>query len=266
MAAPVLIAIVGPTASGKSALGLRLALEHGGEIVSCDSLQVYRGLDIGSAKPTRAEQARVVPHHLIDVVDPDEAFTAAEYARRGRKAAGRHPGPRPPAPRGGRQRAVPACAALAGSSRGPRGTRRFAARLEQIADALRGRPAAPAAARASTPSRPRASRCAIAAGSIRALEVFRATGRALSAHHRAGAPALAGFGAGRRRAWTRRARLLRAAVERRTDECSDAACSAEVRGLLDRGYLAPICVRCSAIGYRQAVTSCAAGGTVRGPA
>src|SRR5262245_44071392 len=75
-----LIAIVGPTAAGKSALALRVAAAHGGEIVSCDSLQVYRGLDVGSAKPSLAERRRV-PHHLIDVVEPDEPFSAAEYAR-----------------------------------------------------------------------------------------------------------------------------------------------------------------------------------------
>ena len=75
-----LVAIVGPSASGKSALALRLALARGGEIVSCDSLQVYRGLDIGSAKPS-GEERELVPHHLIDVVEPDAPFSAAEYAR-----------------------------------------------------------------------------------------------------------------------------------------------------------------------------------------
>ena len=86
MASP-LIAVVGPTAAGKSALALRLAREHGGEIVSCDSLQVYRGLDIGSAKATPEERASV-PHHLIDVVEPDAAFSAADYARLARAATG----------------------------------------------------------------------------------------------------------------------------------------------------------------------------------
>src|SRR5260370_39008239 len=80
-----LVAMVGRTASGKTALGLRLAEECGGEIVSCDSLQVYRGLDIGSAKPTAGERRRV-PHHLIDARDPDEDFPAADYARLARTA------------------------------------------------------------------------------------------------------------------------------------------------------------------------------------
>ena len=80
MAAPAapLVAVVGPTASGKSALALRLARERSGEIVSCDSLQVYRGLDIGTAKPTPEERAQV-RHHLVDVADPDEPFSAATW-------------------------------------------------------------------------------------------------------------------------------------------------------------------------------------------
>ncbi len=66
-----MIVVAGPTASGKSALGISLARAFEGEIVSADSRQVYRGLDIGAAKVTPAEQA-LVPHHLLDVVDPSE--------------------------------------------------------------------------------------------------------------------------------------------------------------------------------------------------
>jgi tRNA dimethylallyltransferase len=76
-----LAVIVGPTASGKSALGVWLAGRLGGEVVSCDSTQVYRGFDIGTAKPTQAER-RTVPHHLIDLLEPNEAFTAGDYRRR----------------------------------------------------------------------------------------------------------------------------------------------------------------------------------------
>jgi len=73
-----LIVIVGPTAVGKTRLALRLAQEFDGEIISADSRQVYRGMDIGTAKPTLEERRRV-PHHLIDVVAPDEPFTLAQY-------------------------------------------------------------------------------------------------------------------------------------------------------------------------------------------
>lgn len=71
--------ICGPTASGKSDLALRLARELDAEIVNADSMQVYRRLDIGTAKPTTEERAEI-PHHLIDIVDPDELFSAADFA------------------------------------------------------------------------------------------------------------------------------------------------------------------------------------------
>src|SRR6266702_1520453 len=75
---PHLVVVLGPTASGKSALGIALALHFNGEIVSADSRQVYRGLDIGTAKVTAEEQA-LVPHHLIDVADVRETFTVSQF-------------------------------------------------------------------------------------------------------------------------------------------------------------------------------------------
>jgi tRNA dimethylallyltransferase len=80
-----LIVIVGPTGAGKSALALELAGACHGEIVNCDSLQLYRGFDIGTAK-TPASQRRGIPHHLFDVLDPDQGYSAGEYARLARKA------------------------------------------------------------------------------------------------------------------------------------------------------------------------------------
>jgi tRNA dimethylallyltransferase len=75
---PTAFALLGPTAGGKSALALRLAERHPIEIVSVDSAQVYRGMDIGTAKPGGAERARV-PHHLIDLVDPDQRYSAGQF-------------------------------------------------------------------------------------------------------------------------------------------------------------------------------------------
>jgi len=74
------LAIVGPTATGKSALGIAIAQRFDGEIVSCDSTAVYRGFDIGTDKVPLSEQ-RGIPHHMVDVVDPVEAYSAARYAR-----------------------------------------------------------------------------------------------------------------------------------------------------------------------------------------
>jgi tRNA dimethylallyltransferase len=82
---PLVVLLLGPTGSGKTALSLALAERFAGEIVSCDSVAVYRGMDLGTAKPSLEERARVV-HHLLDVVDPDEAFTAGEYSRQARAA------------------------------------------------------------------------------------------------------------------------------------------------------------------------------------
>src|SRR5271167_4841463 len=80
---PLLVAIFGPTASGKSALAIDLAQQFAGEVVSCDSVALYRHFEVGTAKPTR-EQRRLVPHHLLDIAEPDAPFTAGEYARRAR--------------------------------------------------------------------------------------------------------------------------------------------------------------------------------------
>jgi len=80
------VLIAGPTASGKSSLAIALALRFGGEVISCDSVAVYREFEIGTAKPSPEERTRV-PHHLLDVVAPDAYFTAGEYARLARTAA-----------------------------------------------------------------------------------------------------------------------------------------------------------------------------------
>jgi tRNA dimethylallyltransferase len=84
-ALPATVALAGPTASGKSAAALVLAERLGAEIVSVDSALVYRGMDIGTAKPTAAERERVV-HHLVDIRDPAEAYSAAEFAADARRA------------------------------------------------------------------------------------------------------------------------------------------------------------------------------------
>lgn len=81
---PLAVILLGPTGSGKTALSLELAERFHGEVASCDSVAVYRGMEIGTAKPTPQERARV-PHHLIDITTPERPFTAGDYSRLARK-------------------------------------------------------------------------------------------------------------------------------------------------------------------------------------
>ena len=82
---PLAVLILGPTGSGKTALSLALGERFNGEIISCDSVAVYRGMELGTAKPTLEERARL-PHHLIDVTEPDKPFTAGDYSKLARQA------------------------------------------------------------------------------------------------------------------------------------------------------------------------------------
>lgn len=247
MATP-LIAVVGPTGAGKSALALRLARARGGEIISCDSLQVYRGLDIGSAKATPQER-REVPHHLLDVVDPDQDFSAAEYARRARAVLPQIVGRgRLPVIAGGTGLYLRAL--LEGLFEGPSRDQPLRRRLEAIAgrhgDArlhrLLGHVDAEAASRIAARDRVRM---------VRALEVFWKTGRPLSAHQRSRPEPLRGFRALVVGLAPERT-ALRAAIERRTREMFERGLLDEARGLLARGF-SPELRPLRAIGYRQAV-------------
>jgi tRNA dimethylallyltransferase len=247
VAAP-LVAIVGPTASGKSALALRLARERGGEIVSCDSLQVYRGLDVGSAKATPQERA-AVPHHLVDVADPGETFSAADYARLAREALdGIRSRGRLPIVAGGTGLYLRAL--LQGLFAGPSRDDALRARLEAAADRfgdarvhrLLARVDPEAAARIPPRDRVRV---------VRALEVYRATGRPITEGHRGGTEPLRGYSVlvvgldpGRDE--------LRRAVTERTRRMLDAGLVEEVRSLL-AGGLGPEARPLQAIGYRQAL-------------
>src|SRR6185503_9828193 len=81
---PTVVALVGPTCTGKTALSLSLAEHFGAEIINCDSRAIYRYMDIGTAKPSSAERAQI-KHHMLDVVDPDEIFTATDFKQQGRQ-------------------------------------------------------------------------------------------------------------------------------------------------------------------------------------
>jgi tRNA dimethylallyltransferase len=242
-----LLAIVGPTAAGKTALAVRVAREVDGEVVSCDSLQVYRGLDIGSAKPTPAEREGV-PHHMIDVVDPDQAFSAADYARGAREAlAGIRARGKAAVVAGGTGLYLRAL--LRGLFAGPSRDDALRARLERMAarfgDARLHRLLSHVDPKAAARLEPR-DRVRV----VRALEVYRASGRPLTEHHRDGTEPLRGFSVLTVGLAPDRGRL-RAAVVERSRRMMAAGLVDEVKGLLARYPETPRPLQ--AIGYRQAV-------------
>jgi len=245
-----LIVLVGPTAVGKSRLALALAERVGGEIVAADSMQLYRGLDIGTAKPG-AEERRRVPHHLLDLVDPDQAVTAADYARWARTAIAdiRKRGHLPIIVGG---TGLYVRALFRGLFDGP-------GEQPSVREALRQE-----ATKVGVPVLHRRLQAldAEAAASIhpndlfrvvRALEVCVTSGRPISAlraearrNHRLVPGPLVWFGLERDR------RELYRRIEMRVEEMLSRGLLDEVRGLLDRGY-SPVLKPLRAMGYRHMI-------------
>lgn len=224
-------ALVGPTGVGKTAVGIALARRFGAEIISADSRQIYRYMDVGTAKPTADEQA-AAPHHLIDIVDPDVRFSAGEYGRRAREAI--HELARRGVPVlivGGAGLYIRALAGgLFDAPEIPRGLReRLAAGYgKQTTAILHGRlveidPAS--AARINANDRQRIER---------ALEVYDATGATLTSWFDRPVQArrlrIRLIGLRRERA------ALYARIDARVDQMMASGFEAEVRGLMDRGY------------------------------
>jgi tRNA dimethylallyltransferase len=242
-----LLVLVGPTAVGKSAVVAALAARRSLEVVVADSLQVYRGLDVGTAKPTPAERARI-PHHLVDLLDPTAPFTAAEFAALARRAVeGIAARGRLPVVAGGTGLYVRAF--LRGPLAGPGGDPALRAHLRAEADrlgatGLHARLAAvdPAAAARIHPHN--------VVRVLRALELYHLAGRPPSALRRwsAGPPPPGVLLAGLRRGRDD----LAARIEARTRAMLEAGLLGEVRGLLARGiprHAKPL----GAIGYREMV-------------
>jgi len=254
-ARPPAIALMGPTASGKTALALDWAQRFGGEIVSVDSALVYRGLDIGAAKPDAAERARA-PHHMLDLRDPWQAYSAAEFARDARAAIdGILARGRLPILAGGT--GLYFRALLHGLSPMPQADPALRAAIEAEAAAhgwpalhaelARVDPAAAARIHATDPQRIQ-----------RALEVFRASGRPISDWQGRASPSqrlpcrvLKLVVAARDRG------VLHARIERRLDAMLAAGFLDEVRALRALPPLAAHPAPCElpairAVGYRQA--------------
>ena len=250
---PRIIVICGPTAAGKTAAGIEVARAVGGEIVSADSMQVYRYMDIGTAKPTAAEQA-AVRHHLIDVVDPDEPFDAAAYMTRARQVLAEliRRG-RPPVVVGGTGLYIKAL--LYGLFRSEAHDPDVRARLHAEADAA-GAAALHARLEACDPDTAARLHPNDRARILRALEVFEVTGRPISELQRGHRFGEAPFRALKIGLSLERETLYRQ-IDRRVEAMLAAGLEAEVRGLLARGYGAQL-KPMQSIGYSH-MAACIAG-------
>lgn len=245
-----LIVIAGPTASGKSMLAIRVAEEFGGEIVSCDSVAVYREMEIGTAKPSLEERARA-PHHMIDIVWPDEPYTAGDYSRQAREALtgiterGRLPiiaggtglylralidglSPAPPRQQGLRNRLRQRIEVL-GPERGPKHLHRVLARLDPAASAAIHENDIPKA--------------------IRAIEVSLAARRPLTEQWRMGRDALSGYRILRLGLDPPRTRLYER-INQRAAEMFDRGLVEETERLLER--YGDDCRALGSLGYAEA--------------
>ena len=244
-----LIVIGGPTATGKTRLGIELARRLGGEIVSADSMQVYRGMDIGTAKATMAERA-AVPHHMLDVAEPWENYSVARYVGEASRvcdallAQGKTP-----IVVGGTGQYIDALAAGLDFAAAP-GDKNLREKLGAAYDAMGGaafreklRAVDPARAEKLAPGDKRRL--------VRALEVWELTGKTISEHDaetRARAPQYE-----TRRVVLNYARrdALYARIDARVDQMAAQGLFDEVQGLLAAGVPAD-CTAMQAIGYKEA--------------
>jgi tRNA dimethylallyltransferase len=246
--APRVIVICGPTGIGKTRAAIRLAQRFHGEIIGADSMQIYRRMDIGTAKPTPAEQ-RLVKHHMVDIVDPDTPYDAARYAAEaGRVVKDLHARGVVPVVAGGTGLYLKALIYGLFDSRPPDPANRR--RLAQIAD-THGTAYLHARLAAHDPAGAAAIHVNDRFRIIRALETFQATGRPMSAlqqTHRFAVPRFATFRIG----LTMPRDALYARIDRRVDQMVAEGLLDEVRALLDRGYPATL-KSMQSIGYRHMV-------------
>ena len=245
---PKILVICGPTASGKTALAVELALRHHGEVVSADSMQIYRRMDIGTAKPTR-EEMRGVPHHMLDVADPEEDFSVARYVDMAAKCVddilsrGKLP-----ILAGGTGLYIDSL--LSGRTFAP--FQPDSPLRGQLEEQLRREGGAAMLARLAQVDPDSAARLHPNDEKriVRALEVYQSTGKTITQHNletqaippRYDALTLALAFERREDMWSR--------IDRRVDQMMDQGLVAEVQGLLDSGVPAK-CTAMQAIGYKE---------------
>ena len=260
---PKILVICGPTASGKTALAVELARRHNGEVVSADSMQIYRRMDIGTAKPTR-EEMRGVPHHMLDVADPEEDFSVARYVDMAARCVddilsrGRLP-----ILAGGTGLYIDSL--LSGRTFAP--FQPDSPLRGQLEEQLRREGGAAMLARLAQVDPDSAARLHPNDEKriIRALEVYQSTGKTITQHNletqaippRYDALTLALAFERREDMWSR--------IDRRVDQMMDQGLVAEVQGLLDSGVPAK-CTAMQAIGYKEMAAALLSGGDVRAAA
>jgi tRNA dimethylallyltransferase len=240
------VIVLGPTASGKSALGMSLARLFGGEIVNADSMQVYRGFDIGTDKPPASDREEV-PHHLLDILEPEERFSAADFARRAAAAVRDiHGRGRLPLVVGGTGLYLRAL--TDGLFPGPGGDRELRRSLREEACVL-GTESLYRRLEEVDPVYARTISGRDTIRIVRALEVFALTGSPLSSHFRRTAPPLEDVQWARiGLQWERRELVRR--IELRVDRMFERGIIEETRAMLMRG-LSPDASPLRALGYRH---------------
>lgn len=253
-----IICVAGPTASGKTALAVALAKELGGEVVSCDSMQVYRRMDIGTAKPT-PEEMQGIPHHMIDVTEPDEDFSVSRYCEmaspivddilaRGKTAI----------IAGGTGLYMDSL--IRGNAFAPFPSTGVREKLEQQADA-EGMEAMLSWLRSIDPEAAERLHLSDRKRIIRALEVYLETGETITGHNRrtqAVVPKYAPIWLGLD--FAERSELYRR-IDLRVDRMLEMGLLQEIQSLLDSGISAK-CTAMQAIGYKEFVNALSGRGSI----
>ena len=247
---PEILVVCGPTATGKTRLGIALAERYGGEIVSADSMQVYRRMDIGTAKATPAERARV-PHHMLDVCEPSEDYSVSRYVREAGAVCDRLlAAGKTPVLVGGTGLYIDSLLSGRDFAARPDGDVDLRRALGEEYD-LRGGEAMLETLRAFDPERAAKLHPGDRRRIVRAIEIYRLTGKTVTAHDaetRARPPRYRAFTVAL--SYRERADLY-ARIDRRVEEMAAAGLFEEVEGLLAEG-LSPACTAMQAIGYKEA--------------